>query len=94
MTVLKCARAKKDQVRLFTYNINDYVGNEATTFALTEKNPCSYPSPPLMFIKRHKDWKQGAFLHSSKICCLLEKLRFCLLTKQKLEHRETVPEHK
>lgn len=52
-----------------------------------KKKSCSYPFPSLMFIKRHKDWKQGAVLHSSKICCLLETLRFCLTAKQKLEHK-------
>lgn len=58
-------------------------------FALIKKKSCSYPSPHLKFIKRHKEWKKGAVLHFTIICCLLEKLRFCLITKQILKRRET-----
>lgn len=55
-------------------------------FALIEKISCSYPSPCLMFIKRHEEWKKGAVLHFIIICCVP--------WKGKNSSVEKLPEHK
>lgn len=65
------------------------MGNEAATTFCTnrKKKSCSYPSPHLTFIKRHKEWKKGTVLHFTM---LFTKLRFFFITKQILKCRETV----
>lgn len=71
--------------------IHDHVGNETTSTFCTNRKIILFlsVSPHLTFIKRHKEWKKGAVLRFTIISSILEKLRFWLITKQKLKCRQT-----